>query len=256
MSLLTVDNLTVGFGSTIAVRDVALRVEAGVITGLLGANGAGKTTTLLGIHGCVPRRSGRIVFAGKDVTGCRTGELVSAGIALCPQNRRLFPNMSIEDNLLLGVYGQPRAVRRDRLAEAYERFPWVRERRREPAGRLSGGQQQTVAIARALLSHPKLVLLDEPSSGLSPVAIQEVRELLLRIADEGTAVLLVEQNVKLVRSLCTTAWVLAHGRVTDAGPVAELLSGVVVADAYLGGLAVTGEAPLADPDRQQEARHA
>jgi branched-chain amino acid transport system ATP-binding protein len=245
MTLLTVENLTVRFGSTIGVRDVSLEAPAGRITGVLGANGAGKTTTLLGILGHVPRVSGRVVLDGQDVTDRNTVALVRAGIALCPENRRLFPGMSIEDNLLLGAFGRGRREERMRLAEAYERFPWIRERRGEPAGRLSGGQQETVAIARSLMSRPKLLLLDEPSSGLSPVAIAEVRSMLEEVARDGTGVLLVEQNVKLVQSLCDTAWVLAHGQVRDSGQVAELLSGARVTDAYLGGLAITEGAAAA-----------
>ncbi|MCD0453468.1 ATP-binding cassette domain-containing protein [Actinocorallia sp. API 0066] len=142
--------------------------------------------------------------------------------------------MSIEDNLLLGAYGQPRRVRKERLARAYDRFPWVRDRAAEPAGRLSGGQQQSVAIARALMSEPRLVLLDEPSSGLSPVAVDEIGGLLAGIAREGTAILLVEQNVRLVQGLCSTAWVLAHGEVTASGPVADLVSADAISSAYLG----------------------
>ena len=245
--VLVVEGLTVRFGPTIAVRDVSLQVPAGRITGVLGANGAGKTTTLLGICGRVPRAAGRIVLNGEDVTRAGTVDLVRSGLALCPENRRLFPNMTIQDNLLLGAFGRGRRVEQERLAEAYERFPWVGERRNELAGGLSGGQQQTVAIARSLMSHPSLLLLDEPSSGLSPVAIEEVRALLQQVADDGTAVLLVEQNVKLVQVLCETAWVLAHGQVRDSGSVSELLSGVRVADAYLGGLDVTDQAPLSAP---------
>ncbi|SDC91140.1 ABC transporter ATP-binding protein [Actinokineospora iranica] len=232
--MLTVDNLTVAFGPTVAVRGVSLHAEAGAVTGVLGANGAGKTSTLLGIHNQAPRRGGRITLAGVDVTGHDTGALVAAGIALCPQNRRLFPNMSIEDNLLLGAYGHPRKVRRARLARAYDRFGWLRDRGAEAAGRLSGGQQQAVAIARALMSEPKLVLLDEPSSGLSPVAVDEVAAILADIAHDGTAVVLVEQNVRLVRHLCDTAYVLAHGKVAASGPVTALLRDSAVSDAYLG----------------------
>ncbi|WP_018653790.1 ABC transporter ATP-binding protein [Actinomadura flavalba] len=234
--MLTVSGLTIAFGATVAVRDVALTAAPGTVTGILGANGAGKTTTLLGILHRVPRRTGTVVLDGRDVTGHDTGALVRAGIALCPQNRRLFPNMSIADNLLLGAYGHGRAVRRERLARTYERFGWMRERADEPAGRLSGGQQQAVAIARALMSEPRLLLLDEPSSGLSPVAVQEIAGLLAEITADGTALLLVEQNVGLVRRLCSTAHILAHGRVTGAGPVSELLTDDTVSDAYLGTL--------------------
>jgi branched-chain amino acid transport system ATP-binding protein len=215
---------------------VSIEIEHGEIAGILGANGAGKTTTLLGIHARVPRLSGRVVFDGKDVTSLSTAQLVRHGIALCPENRRLFPNMSIEDNLLLGAYGNGRGVQQQRLAATYDRFAWIGERRGELAGRLSGGQQQLVAIARALMSTPEVVMLDEPSSGLAPVAIEEIRVLLQHLAASGTAILLVEQNVKLVQTLCQRAWVLAHGTVKDFGPVTELLAGARVADAYLGGL--------------------
>ena len=173
--------------------------------------------------------------------------------------------MSIEDNLLLGAYGQGRRTERLRLQEAFDRFPMLKERRRELAGRLSGGQQETVAIARSLMSHPKLLLLDEPSSGLSPIAINEVGEALSKVVEDGPAVLLVEQNVKLVRALCENAWVLVHGQVKDHGPVGELLAGVRVADAYLGGLPLTEEAgangdaadpSLSNPTEAQEASDA
>ena len=236
MSLLHVEDLTVRYGPATGVRGVSLDVEPGCVTGVLGANGAGKTTTLLGIMNRVDRASGRVVFDGRDVTTMRTRELVAEGMALCPENRRLFPNMTIEDNLLLGAHGVARRVQRRRLEATYERFEWVGGRRRELAGRLSGGQQQIVAIARALMSQPKLVLLDEPSSGLAPVAIEEVRAHLEFVAADGTAVLLVEQNVELVQSLCERAVVLAHGAVRESGDVSELLQGATVADAYLGGL--------------------
>jgi len=249
MPILAVYDLTVRFGSTVGVRSVSLDAEPGQITGILGANGAGKTTTLLGIHACVPRSSGRLEFEGQDVTGMNTVQLVRAGIAMCPENRRLFPNMTIEDNLLLGAFGTSRKVQRVRLDEMYDRFDWIGKRRGELAGRLSGGQQQTVAIARSLMSKPKLLLLDEPSSGLSPVAINEVRVLLEQVVADGTSVLLVEQNVKLVQSLCDRAWVLAHGSVRDAGTVSSLLRDSRVEDAYLGGLDLLEESePASERD--------
>lgn len=234
MSLLSVQNLTVRFGTTTGVRGVSLEVPPGRVTGILGANGAGKSTTLLGIHGRVQRASGTIVLDGQDVTSFSTVELVRAGISLCPEGRRLFPNMTVQDNLLLGAYGRGRRTEQARLAASYERFAFCRERKDELAGRLSGGQQQIVAIARSLMSAPRLLLLDEPSSGLSPVAIDEVRHVLGSIAADGTAVLLVEQNVALVSALCTDAWVLAHGEVRDSGKVEDLLAGVRLADSYLG----------------------
>ena len=163
MTLLQVEGLTVRYGSTIGVRGIDLAVPEGRITGILGANGAGKTTTLLGIHARVPRVSGRVVLDGRDVTSLDTVQLVRAGIALCPENRRLFPNMTIQDNLLLGAFGRGRTTELARLAQTYERFGWLHDRKDELAGRLSGGQQQTVAIARALMSAPRLLLLCPPS---------------------------------------------------------------------------------------------
>jgi len=243
-NVLEVSDLTVRFGPTVALRSISMTASMGAITGVLGANGAGKTTTLLGIISRVPRVSGRIVFDGRDVTSLSTPQLVAAGIALCPENRRLFPNMTIEDNLLLGAYATSRRTQRKRLADVYEQFDWVRDRRGELAGRLSGGQQQVVAIARALMSDPKLLLLDEPSSGLSPVAIAEIRGVLETVVSAGRSVVLVEQNIKLVQDLCEHAWVLAHGTVRDSGPVDELLAGASVTDAYLGGLdVIEGDSP-------------
>lgn len=255
MILLRVTDLSIRFGTTVAVRDVSLEVSVGSTTGVLGANGAGKTTTLLGILARVPRLSGRIEFDGADVTDLNTVQLVNAGIALCPENRRLFPNMTIEDNLLLGAFGRGRRFGTVRLNEMYERFPMLGQRRSELAGRLSGGQQEIVAIARALMSQPKLLLLDEPSSGLSPIAIDEIRTVLQELVAAGTAVLLVEQNVKLVQTLCESAWVLAHGQVKDHGLVSDLFAGVRVADAYLGGLSLTGETPSRTIDQRKQRNY-
>lgn len=252
MSLLELQSVTVRFGAASAITNVSLSVDAGAVVGVLGPNGAGKTTLLRAILGRVPRASGRLIFDGVDVTKQKTGDLVRAGIALCPENRRLFPNMSIQDNLLLGGYGQPRRVLAERLAESYSQFGWVARRRHELAGKLSGGEQQTVAIARSLMAKPKLLLLDEPSSGLSPVAIEDVRAVLAGVPQLGTAVLLVEQNVKMVSDLCEFAWVLARGQVQDHGNVEQMLAGVGVADAYLGSSVIEGQ-HHAQPDPQRGA---
>lgn len=234
MTLLSVRDLTVHYSGTAAVRGIDLDVPASAVTGILGANGAGKTSTLLGIMRAAPRVSGRLTIAGSDLSTAKTRDVVAAGVALCPQNRRLFASMTIEENLLLGAQGAPGSAVRERLAEAYERTPWLADRRREAAGRLSGGQQQLVAIARALMSSPRLLMLDEPSSGLSPVAVIEVRELLERICADGLTVLLVEQNTHLVQMLCATVYVLADGRVVGHDTVANLASDDLISDAYLG----------------------
>ncbi|GAT74344.1 ABC transporter ATP-binding protein [Microbacterium hydrocarbonoxydans] len=235
MTLLTLTGLSVGYGAVEALHGVDLDVAAGTVTGVLGANGAGKTSLLMGIMGATPRRSGSIRFDGVELGHAPTGRIVEAGIALCPQNRRLFPSMSIEDNLLLGATLAPAKVARERLEAAYQRTPWFAERRRESAGRLSGGQQQLVAIARALMSEPRLLMLDEPSSGLSPVAVQEVRALLERVAAAGLTVLLVEQNTHLVQHLCSSVYVLADGRVVGHDTVQGLVENDLLSDAYLGG---------------------
>lgn len=234
MSLLSIQDFTVSYGSITAVRGIDLDVAEGSVTGVLGANGAGKTSTLMGIMRAAPKLAGSLTIDGADYSAAHTRDVVRAGVALCPQNRRLFANMTIEENLLLGATGAPRAEAGQRLEEAYERTPWLATRRREAAGRLSGGQQQLVAIARALMSEPRLLMLDEPSSGLSPVAVIEVRELLERICAEGLTVLLVEQNTHLVQTLCASVYVLAEGRVVAHDSVENLVAHDVISDAYLG----------------------
>lgn len=234
MPLLTVRELTVRYGGATAVRGIDLDVAEGTVTGILGANGAGKTSTLMGIMRAVPRVTGAMTMAGGDLSGAHTRDVVEAGVSLCPQNRRLFASMTIEENLLLGAQRKSRAVVRSRLDEAYERTPWLATRRREAAGRLSGGQQQLVAIARALMSAPRLLMLDEPSSGLSPVAVIEVRELLERICASGLTVLLVEQNTHLVQALCSSVYVLSEGRIVGHDTVENLVANDLLSDAYLG----------------------
>ncbi|MGN7860100.1 ABC transporter ATP-binding protein [Microbacterium sp. 22303] len=235
MALLTITDFVVGYRTVEALHGVALEVEAGTVAGVLGANGAGKTSLLMGIMGATPRRSGSIRFDGVELAQAPTGRIVEAGIALCMQNRRLFPSMSIEDNLLLGANSAGNRVARERLDAAYARTPWFGQRRGEATGRLSGGQQQLVAIARALMSDPRLLMLDEPSSGLSPVAVQEVRVLLENVAAQGLTVLLVEQNTHLVQHLCSSVSVLAEGRVVGHGTVKGLVAQDLLSDAYLGG---------------------
>lgn len=234
MSLLSVHDFTVRYGGATAVRGIDLAVPEGTVTGVLGANGAGKTSTLMGIMRAVPRVAGTLTIDGADFSAASTRDVVRAGVALCPQNRRLFAGMTIEENLVLGAQGSAAAVTRSRLEAAYDRTPWLAKRRREAAGRLSGGQQQLVAIARALMSAPRLIMLDEPSSGLSPVAVIEVRELLETICRSGLTVLLVEQNTHLVQTLCSSVYVLAEGRVVGHDTVANLVANDLLSEAYLG----------------------
>jgi branched-chain amino acid transport system ATP-binding protein len=234
MALLELGELRVSYGAVTAVRGVSLEVDAGTVTGVLGANGAGKTSLLMGIMRAAPKVSGSIRFDGADLSTADSRQLVRAGVALCPQNRRLFQSMSIEDNLLLGAQLEKPAVARERLAQAYARTPWLAERKKEAAGRLSGGQQQLVAIARSLMSAPKLLMLDEPSSGLSPVAVHEVRVLLEEISAGGLTVLLVEQNTGLVQHLCSSIYVLADGKVVGHDTIENLVANDLLSDAYLG----------------------
>lgn len=242
-SLLSLRDFTVSYAANTAVRGIDLDVPEGSVTGILGANGAGKTSTLMGVMRAVPRQGGSLIIGGEDHSAASTREIVRAGVALCPQNRRLFASMTIEENLVLGasgaggvggVRGISKAEIRRRLDLAYERTPWLGQRRTEAAGRLSGGQQQLVAIARALMSEPRLLMLDEPSSGLSPVAVVEVRELLESICSDGLTVLLVEQNTHLVQALCASVYVLAEGRVVAHDSVEKLVADDVISEAYLG----------------------
>lgn len=235
MALLVISGLDVAFGTVPALRGVGLAVEAGSSVAVLGANGAGKTTLLRAIMGRVAA-AGAIELDGQDIAGLPTRRIVEAGIALCPEGRQVFPAMSVEDNLLLGAYRAGRHEGRARLAAAYERFPLLRERRRELAGAFSGGEQQLLAIGRALMAKPRLLLMDEPSSGLSPVAVAGVREILQQVRDAGTAILLVEQNVTLAAAMTERCYVLSRGRVEAEGSTDALIRDPALADIYIGGV--------------------
>ncbi len=237
MALLDIAGVSVRFGNVPALRGVSLSVDAGEAVAVLGANGAGKTTLLRAIMGRVPIAAGTLALDGAAIGGMRTSRLVDRGLSLCPEGRQLFPAMSVEDNLLLGAHRAGRPAARLRLAAIYDRFPWLGERRRVLAGAFSGGEQQIVAIGRALMAAPRLLLLDEPSSGLSPVAIGRVRELLGQVRAGGTAILLVEQNVQLAAAMTGRAYVLNRGVIEAAGETAALVESTALADAYLGGAA-------------------
>ena len=235
MELLEITGLEVRFGNVPALRDVSLQVGAGEAVSVLGANGAGKTTLLRAIMGRIPGISGTLALDGAPIGGLRTSRLVDLGLSLCPEGRQLFPGMSVEDNLLLGAHRAGNRTARTRLAEIYEQFGWLRERRGAFAGAFSGGEQQIVAIGRALMAAPKLLLLDEPSSGLSPVAIVLVRDLLAAVRAGGTAILLVEQNVQLATAMTRRGYVLNRGVIEAEGETAALVESPALADAYLGG---------------------
>lgn len=241
MALLEITDLNVVFGGAAALRDLSLSVEQGESVAVLGANGAGKSTLLKALMGRAPVHSGRIRFNGEDITGLPTDKLVERGLSLCPEGRQLFPAMSVEDNLLLGAFLAPTREAHRRLASVYERFAWLSERRGELAGAFSGGEQQMIAIGRSLMAAPRLLLMDEPSSGLSPVAIAGVRDILQQVRGEGTVILLVEQNVQLAVDMSERCYVLSRGTIDAEGPTAELVHDPSLADAYLGGLAQEAE---------------
>ena len=233
-ALLKVEDLHVNYGDFEAVHGVSLEVEEGEIVAVVGANGAGKTTTLRAISGLTPPRSGSITYAGERVDGLSPKDLVQRGIALVLEARQLFPEMTVEENLLVGAGARGGNKARKNLDAMYERLPRLAERRTQLAGTLSGGEQQMAAIARALMSEPRLLLLDEPSLGLAPVIVQQIFDWVRAIHDTGTTVLLVEQNVAASLQLARHAYVLSEGRVALHGPAEEIARDAGVRQAYLG----------------------
>ncbi len=234
--LLRVEALEAGYGPVAAVRGLQMAVGAGELVCLIGANGAGKTSTLRAISGLLAARRGRIVFDGREIQGREPAAILEAGIAHCPEGRRIFPHMSVAENLAMGAY-----VRRDRraVAEDVERlcthFPVLAERLRQSAGTLSGGEQQMLAIARALMARPRLVLFDEPSLGLAPTMVETTFGIIADIRARGTTVLMVEQNAYLALGMADRAYVMETGRIVAEGPGADLLADDAVRRAYLGG---------------------
>ncbi len=233
--MLEIDNLSAAYGSFQALFGINLRVEAGETVGVIGPNGAGKTTLMRVISGLLPGRAGKLAFEGRALTGVPAYRVVARGIAHVPENRRLFPKLTVEENLRIGAY-MPQARKHfgERLAWVYELFPRLAERRTQLAGTMSGGEQQMCAIARALMSKPKLLLLDEPSAGLAPLVVQQVFDLVRKIRSEGFTVLIVEQNVQQLLELVDRAYLLEVGRIKLSGMAAELKANAFVRQAYLG----------------------
>jgi branched-chain amino acid transport system ATP-binding protein len=238
-TVLEVEELQVSYGQVHAVRGVSLSVRAGQIVTLIGPNGAGKSSTLAAISGLVRPASGRIALQGRMVTGLPAHRAVSEGIVLVPEGRAVLARMSVEENLRMAAESRPRAVppaQRQALIEAqYQRFPVLAERRRLPAGQLSGGEQQMLAIARGLLGRPRILLLDEPSMGLAPLLVRQIFAIIEAIHREGTTLLLVEQNARLALKISDYAYVLERGRIALQGPAGELAADERVRAAYLGG---------------------
>ena len=233
--MLSVENLECRYGKVAAVRGLSLEVRKGELVSLIGANGAGKTTTLKAISGVVRPAGGRVKFEGEEITHASPRKILDLGIAHCPEGRRVFPYMTVRENLEMGCY-----LRSDRagidadLERLYERFPILAERRAQAAGTLSGGEQQMLAISRALMSRPKLVLFDEPSLGLAPNIVERTFDIVAAIRAEGVTVMMVEQNAFAALELSDRSYVLEQGRVTLAGTGAELLDNPHVKSAYLG----------------------
>ena len=233
--LLEARNLHIGYGDAPAVWDVSLDVGAGEIVAVIGPNGAGKTTLINAIAGLLRCRRGELRFDGVDMTAVRAHDYCSHGIALVPEGRRLFAKMTVEENLELGCYlPAARARREPSLERVYGLFPILRDKRAQLAGELSGGQQQMVAIGRALMARPRIVLFDEPSLGLAPTIVDDMFEIIARVREEGAAVLLVEQNVLKALGIADRAYVLEQGRIVSAGLPDELLKQPHIREAYLG----------------------
>ena len=236
MALLEIENLSVNYGAIQAVRHVSLTVEEGEIVTLIGANGAGKTTTLRAVSRMLRAREGTVRFAGRDLGRLPPDEAVRLGVAQSPEGRQVLARQSVQDNLELGAYTRknPAEIRAD-IEQQYERFPRLRERRNQSAGTLSGGEQQMLAIARALMSRPRLLLLDEPSLGLAPLVVLEIFSIIRELNAQGVTMLLVEQNAKLAMQNSHRTYVMEAGQVTFSGPSEQMVSDERVLHAYLGG---------------------
>ena len=233
--MLALESVAAGYGDLLAIRAISLEVRAGECVALIGANGAGKTTTLRAITGLVPLRSGRVVFEGRSLAGLDPGRIVALGLAHVPEGRQVFPSLSVRENLEMGARSpDARAARRASLEEVFALLPRLRERERQTAGTLSGGEQQMLAIGRGLMARPRLLLLDEPSLGLAPIAVRSILQIVETLNRQGTTILLVEQNVRRALALCHRGYVVENGTVTLAGPRDELLRSDHVRRAYLG----------------------
>ena len=234
--MLKIENLHAGYGPIEVLKGISLEVRAGEIVTLIGGNGAGKTTTLMAVSGVVPARSGRILLEGRPLSGTPAHETVAAGVAQVPEGRKIFPRLTVRENLEMGGFCHPRdGVFREILDRVFALFPILKERERQAGGTLSGGEQQMLAIGRALLSRPKILLLDEPSLGLAPIIVQKVFAALGELNRAGMTILLVEQNAAQALRLAHRAYVLETGTITAEGKGADLLADPKVIDAYLGG---------------------
>ncbi len=234
MSLLKVTDLHVYYGSIHAIKGVSFEVEENEIVTLIGANGAGKSTTLNTIAGLLNPRQGHIEFAGKDITTLKASRVISQGLALCPEGRRIFQQLTVRENLEMGGYTRPASELDTSLENVFTRFPRLKERQRQVAGTLSGGEQQMLAMGRALMSKPRLLMLDEPSMGLAPILVEQIFDIIQELHEAGTTILLVEQNAQMALSIASQAYVLETGSISKSGSAEELMHDNDVRKAYLG----------------------
>jgi len=228
--MLTVNNLQISYGAVNAVKGVTFHVDEGEIVSLIGANGAGKTTVMHGISGLIPAFAGQCTFKNQNISGVSPHKITAMGLAQVPERRRVFARMTVKENLALGAY----LVKSPDYQQAYDMFPRLYERRKQTAGTLSGGEQQMLAIGRALMSHPKMLLLDEPSMGLSPILVQEIFKIIRECSRKGMTILLVEQNASMALSLSNRAYVLETGKMVLEGSAQEFINNEEVRKAYLG----------------------
>ena len=234
-TLLKVDNIHVYYGAIHAIKGISFEVNEGEIVTLIGANGAGKSTTLNTVAGLLKPREGSITFEGQSLLGTPAYKLVSRGMALCPEGRRIFQQMTVRENLEMGGFSRPNNEIEGSLEDVFQRFPRLKEREKQVAGTLSGGEQQMLAMGRALMSKPKLLMLDEPSMGLAPILVEQIFDIIKELHEAGTTILLVEQNAQMALSIADRAYVLGTGMITMSGAAADVLADDRVRAAYLGG---------------------
>ena len=233
--MLNVNDINVYYGAIHAIKGVSFQVNDGEVVTLIGANGAGKSTTLNTVCGLLHSRTGSVEFLGQDLAGIPAHKLVERGLAHVPEGRRIFQHMTVEENLEMGAYTQPRSSVDPNLERVFEQFPRLKERRRQVAGTLSGGEQQMLAMGRGLMSDPKLLMLDEPSMGLAPILVEQIFDIIKRLHQAGTTILLVEQNAQMALSVADRGYVLETGKIVATGTGDELLHDEAVKKAYLGG---------------------
>lgn len=235
MSMLKVEDINVYYGSIHAIKGISFEVNEGEIVTLIGANGAGKSTTLNTVSGLLKTKTGAISMEGESLLGIPAHKIVKKGMALCPEGRRVFLQMTVQENLEMGAFTRQKSEIAASLENVYERFPRLKERYRQVAGTLSGGEQQMLAMGRALMSKPKLLMLDEPSMGLAPILVEQIFEIIVELNKAGTTILLVEQNAQVALSIADRGYVLETGRIVGTGTGEQLLKDDSVRKAYLGG---------------------